>query len=389
MAEKLTDDELRKALIELGEVNIPAVTASTRPICLKKLNHLRARQKQSAGVRTAKSASKKLLGFSSDESESDDVVVEHARTRWRGAAPRQSPRRGRSGRKGVAAAGDAKASTSDGSLTRPVLRGRQKSRAEDFGIDATGHGRTGRVDNSSLRRSVGVSRTFNESNNTFRPYSQLDQSKVTDSIGLQVSLADDSQVSDGDFDLDGDIPDGFDSSDSDLDVQQVPNFAVSDDSSANPDRSLPGQSGGVSPSARYGNTKVDPQISVMSYYGNKNPVSRTKSPNSLTRRTTGNFTPAHNHVLMSKNTTSNVVPNYPFRVAYEIPSWKNSVEHHISRFLVILFALFFLVIGIMYWNMRSVSSQDAEIGKFRFCASKLRSGFLFYLGISIFTKIYF
>ena len=391
MADKLTDDQLRKALIELGEVNIGAVTASTRPIYLKKLNHLRARQKQSANARGSKSTNKKLLGFSSDESENDEKVqpaasggrrrVSTSRQTTKRAPPNQTllatntrqDSRGPnvSNNKSVNKPGDSR--SSGVGLARPALRTRQSNRRPAAVASSSTSQNVSRdnVDNSTHvpRRSSRMNRTLNESNNVSR--GPLNFSKFTDSVGLQVSIADDSQDSEDDFGMLDDIPDNFESSDSDLDVRKVPDFANSgtsspeyvnkgmntsfpmiDSSYMSPDTSYtrPAASAGVSP------------MSSSSFYGSTNPVLRTKgskAANSVTRRTPVNEQqPVHNYVQVPKKSPTQV---HPFKV--EEGSWGNSVAHYISMFLVILFALFFVFIGIMYWNMRQTSSQDHQLGK--------------------------
>ena len=71
MADQLSDKELRQELLGFGEKSIGPITATTRSIYVKKLNHLRARQHSQATPPARKVASKKLLGFSSDESDDE------------------------------------------------------------------------------------------------------------------------------------------------------------------------------------------------------------------------------------------------------------------------------------------------------------------------------
>lgn len=71
MAERLTDKELRKELAALGEVSVGPITDTTRPLYLRKLKSLRGNQKATASTPRRRFASKKLLGFSSDESGDD------------------------------------------------------------------------------------------------------------------------------------------------------------------------------------------------------------------------------------------------------------------------------------------------------------------------------
>ena len=95
----ITDDQLRAQLLELGE-NVGPVTATTRPLLLRKLKKLQnegttsaksakkdsRRKTTSASTKTRRTPSRKLIGFSSDE-ESEDTTY---KTRRRQSGSRRS-----------------------------------------------------------------------------------------------------------------------------------------------------------------------------------------------------------------------------------------------------------------------------------------------------------
>lgn len=88
MADELTDEELRKQLIAYGAKTVGPITATTRPIYLKKLNHLKVAAKK---VNTSAVKSKKgrrVLGFSSDESEDETSAEPANRSRSVGRSSR-------------------------------------------------------------------------------------------------------------------------------------------------------------------------------------------------------------------------------------------------------------------------------------------------------------
>ena len=71
MADDLSDAQLRKQLMAYGEKNIGPITNTTRAIYRKKLNHLKAAQRKvSKGPRSAQT-SRKLTALSSDDSEGE------------------------------------------------------------------------------------------------------------------------------------------------------------------------------------------------------------------------------------------------------------------------------------------------------------------------------
>ncbi len=94
MADELTDTELRKQLIALGEKNIGPITDTTRAIYRKKLNHLRAAERKATRGKGRAQTSRKLVALSSDES---DVEEARPSAPARGRKSRSS-RGGRSGR---------------------------------------------------------------------------------------------------------------------------------------------------------------------------------------------------------------------------------------------------------------------------------------------------
>jgi hypothetical protein len=94
MAETMSDKELRDELLAFGETNIGPITNTTRSLYIKKLNHYRARAKVPGKKGSSAVVSKKLLGFSSDES-GDEAGPSRPATRRRGrpakAAPKPTP----------------------------------------------------------------------------------------------------------------------------------------------------------------------------------------------------------------------------------------------------------------------------------------------------------
>ena len=75
MADKLTDEQIRQELTAFGEKKIGPITKTTRAIYIKKLNHLKARQKPSVSTARRPSRGRALAGFSSEESDVDDTDV--------------------------------------------------------------------------------------------------------------------------------------------------------------------------------------------------------------------------------------------------------------------------------------------------------------------------
>ncbi len=73
MADELTDTELRKQLIALGEKNIGPITDTTRAIYRKKLNHLRAAERKATRGKGRAQTGRKLVALSSDESDAEEA----------------------------------------------------------------------------------------------------------------------------------------------------------------------------------------------------------------------------------------------------------------------------------------------------------------------------
>ncbi len=90
MAENLTDEQLRRELIALGETGLGPITGSTRSIYLKKLKKLQEKGKPTKASKS-RTTGKKLLGFSSDESDDEQP------------SGRKSGRKGRTGTRNKAA----------------------------------------------------------------------------------------------------------------------------------------------------------------------------------------------------------------------------------------------------------------------------------------------
>ena len=71
MADELTDGELRRQLLAHGQKTVGPITETTRSIYIKKLNHLKVAAKKATNSTGKDLPSRKLLGFSSDESEGE------------------------------------------------------------------------------------------------------------------------------------------------------------------------------------------------------------------------------------------------------------------------------------------------------------------------------
>ena len=77
MADKISDTELRKELKAMGMENVGPITATTRPILMKKLNHLKAAKRKSLGEGKKAKPPRSMIGFSSDESEQEGDPKTH------------------------------------------------------------------------------------------------------------------------------------------------------------------------------------------------------------------------------------------------------------------------------------------------------------------------
>ena len=71
MAEKMSDAEIRKELMTLGEKSIGPITDTTRPLYLKKLAKLKSENKSKSFK--SRGRNRQLVTLSSDESDEDDV----------------------------------------------------------------------------------------------------------------------------------------------------------------------------------------------------------------------------------------------------------------------------------------------------------------------------
>ena len=93
MADALTDEELRQELIAFGMKNVAPITDTTRSLLLKKLNKLKAASKKPKNASPRKLPARKLLGFSSDESEDENSRASSSSTRKRAsrAKPKVQP----------------------------------------------------------------------------------------------------------------------------------------------------------------------------------------------------------------------------------------------------------------------------------------------------------
>ena len=79
MADKMSDAEIRKELIALGEKSIGPITDTTRPLYLKKLTRLKSENKSKSFK--SRGRNKQLVTLSSDESDEDDIPETSVRSK--------------------------------------------------------------------------------------------------------------------------------------------------------------------------------------------------------------------------------------------------------------------------------------------------------------------
>ena len=97
MADELTDAELRKQLIAYGEKSIGPITDTTRAIYRKKLNHLKAADRKASRSRGKAQTSSKLTVLSSDDSEGEVESRPSAPARGRKSRSTREKGRGSTG----------------------------------------------------------------------------------------------------------------------------------------------------------------------------------------------------------------------------------------------------------------------------------------------------
>ena len=310
MADRLTDEQLRRELITLGERKVGPITTTTRPIYIKKLNHLRARKNaanRSAGKRTI---SKKLLGFSSDESEPEEDGAGKGRQR---GVKRPTQSRRVSGR-------PTPPSQPSVSYARPSLR--RRSTLTDSQPSSSSF-------SAQASFTEGLSDTFNNS---------LDD---TDNLDLpENSLPD---------------IDNYDCSDTDDGLSLNASDADS--------------TGMSSPVMASVSVNTSPRLDDSRYWGGA-----SYSPNSFSRPSsrynsvhrTPTTSAAHNrsvnHAVSPKTGKASVseedLRKSGFKTREDPRSY--NISQYISMFVLVLAGLFFLVLGFMYINIRGSFTAGSE-----------------------------
>ncbi|XP_066283527.1 inner nuclear membrane protein Man1-like isoform X1 [Branchiostoma lanceolatum] len=346
MAAQLTDEELRAELKALGQ-NVGPVTATTRRLYETKLTQLRSQRRKSSTAASGVKPSRKLIGFSSDESEGEAAERNGQKFRHR-----RTPK------------------------SRPSRTVNRSENSHEHVADSRGASAKARVsvDSRSSRKSgvlgsvVGARRRG-----------------ATPPVHDHKPTPDDEEYSD----TDGDMPDG-----------QASSYAVGDEGS-----SVNGQ-GSFDMNRTFNKTGGDatpPSFSLNTWGSGKNSTPRTSTPTKpSTPDTNSRLKPIANHHAnhihsnrkQSKMTvwvssplsrpplpthrrppSSSPTPQQPnggtppasknynseedilqkeFQTAEDLNSVSGGVYwgQYVSRVLLVLMALFFLVLALMYLNVR-------------------------------------
>ena len=380
MADKITDDELRKEILALGGEKIGPITSTTRSIYLKKLNQLRAKQ-TSAQKRPGrrKSAGRNLGSFSSEESDEDTGSLDR---RARVSQSRGQKRTGagllsRTRREKTLPSPEAPPQQSRRSNSTRVSTGARKS----FPRDTDSHGdRPGALGSQSQRRSLGRRSWISNHDNT----EDVAGSAAASGSGLylqtrrsglhrdwptstrQLRSQDDSSQEDEDV-LDQRYSDNFapeqetmpdvdafNSSDSDLEPGVNDKSDLSYDSPEMVSRS-------VNTSLALDSTMLSYDSSYAATPGRSAPSPSNSVPQSQRPNASQNNIPQQDSAYPMRQ-----VPVYRTRRAYHEPT-EQGFSHFVSTFLLVLAALFFAVLAFAYLQMAS-NYDFVEPGKPSVCS---------------------
>ena len=330
MAEIMTDKELREELVAFGETNLGPITGTTRALYLKKLNHYRARAKVPGKKGSSAPVSKKLLGFSSDES-GDDAGPSTPVGRRRGRAAKNSKPAPEPRPPLPTYDSQHKRRVSSGLRRRPLRSSARKVDAPEENGDYE--------DEDSVPYPA-------------TPSSLQTQPVDTHSFNIQTSLNTTFTVDDT-VDSPPRMPshDAFESSDSDIDP--IPLSGGGDEIREDFDppftstqRQDPVPGGPVSrrPVNPYGQLPSSTPI-YPRHRGNLPSTSSSSPPQ---------IPPVRRHIVPQAPAAPS--KKRPFSIREELNSkW----PHYISMFLLVLAGLFFLCLAFMYITMRSnVTEED-------------------------------
>ncbi len=344
MADEVTDGELRRELQAHGVKNVGSITSTTRSIYIKKLNHLRAAERKKSKSPGRPQSSRKLIGFSSDESEGENSKEAQVRGRT-------------SGRR------------------RTTNKNKTKTESKPTGTRITGR--------SGLRRNTRL---------------KAEPEASTASVSLQASMH--NTTIDNDMSAEDDDPDGFASTDSDEDeenessihspemaskslntssyLDDSPSFLSRTFSRQNPVEihSHGRRSMGTGDGTRYYGKNIvgEPQETPKTTTSDRR-VSRGRNslarPSTKTDRSlplpkagsnninrTGNHVPNHINPDDSYLSEEENIIQHGFKTKEDPNSYKCS--QYISGVLVILTSLFFVGLAIMYMQMGEKTDLPAR-----------------------------
>ena len=328
MADDLTDEQLRKELISLGEKSIGPITATTRSLYIKKLNHLRARRRSNAKATGRKQTSKKLLGFSSDESEDDtDRKSTFDRSRQGGTSSSSrsvGPERKRTPATRKTPRPSQTQVKSTPSLVRPSLRKSPRDRGQNATLEQD-------IDDDPSMVSATAQTSFVSENNTLDVEDVDFTDSGDDSFGLK---------------LKSDMPGWNAGESSDSDLETMGSFTLNKSStSSGPDDSHSPQHSPFSwnTSQTHHRASISPR--------NASRANRMTSHDYSLNKPTGN--------AKHRRSTSIKSPPEKLSKAHEFKTQEEPyASHHpyISMFLLVFVGLFFATLAFMYMN---VTSEEA------------------------------
>ena len=323
MAETMSDKEIREELMSFGEQNIGPITSTTRALYVKKLNHYRARAKVPAKKGSSAVVSKKLLGFSSDES-GDEAGPSRPSSRRRGRAaktPVKSPPEPR-----------APIPTYD-SVPRRIQKTTTELRRRPLRPASRRGQQTDEQEEEDEEDTMAPSQYVSPSTSS---------AAAMQSFNVQTSLNTTFTVDDT---VDSSLMpthEAFDSSDSDFDPLSPPK----EDDSQNSDFAFPRTS------TQYDSNNKPP------------PPGRRAFPSSTTSHTMSSPYP---HRTSDQMTAMPILQPSPARPSSHSRSVPQPAEtpwaHYISMFLVVLACLFFVCLAFMYLTMKSSVSDEDTAGK--------------------------
>ena len=336
MAGVLNDRELRQQLQALGEKNIGPITSTTRALYVKKLDKLLGSQQRSGRGRTRPQQSRKLVGLSSDESEGEEEPATQVANRSRARA---SP--GRNTRRSSRGTGE---DTAAEPVSRPAPRLPLRTRRSNYGTGDNWEPEQSGLPGASSRGLLSRSRPPPED------------------------------------DPEDEEPDGFQSSDTDGEMEQ------SIDSPSSRDASMVSRS--INTSAHLNDSRFWNHSSQPNSSNHDGSFSR-KSPGNSAPKSSSTLSNRRNQSLRNRNRRSNVVyvSNHNSSSANHKDSTlleedkilksgfktkeepQSKCSQYVSMVLVALIILFFAILTFVYMGLKPEASvsQITSSGKFRQC----------------------